>query len=186
MWNGGGRARPPRGLPGLALAALLTGCVSIEDIQTPNGSVDLSPDEGAPDASAGDGRGACGERGWALVSVAGRDQSASWSAPSLTLSCGAAPYRLSASAPRLGSTLSLRVSASNGRVLDGTYSTTRVGADGEEWGDYDAPLDVDSATFGVPTSPAEQPFQLVGTIFGPFGLVPIALSGCARIIPAAC
>ena len=121
-----------------------------------------------------------------LVSVAGREQSASWSAPSLTLSCGAAPYRLSAAAPRLGSALSFSVSASNGRVLEGTYSTARVGADGEEWGDYDAPIDVDSATFGAATSPAEQPFQLVGTIFGPFGLVPIALSGCARIIPASC
>jgi hypothetical protein len=170
----------------VVFGALLTGCVAIEDIQTPNGSLQLSPDEGSPDASPGDADAACREQGWVLVSVAGRDQLPSWSAPSLTLGCGAAPHRLSALAPRQGSTLSLNVAAATGRVLDGTYSTTRIGADGEEWGAYDAPIDVDSARFAAPSSPTVQPFQIVGTIFGPFGLVPIALSGCARIIPAAC
>lgn len=111
---------------------------------------------------------------------------AAWSAPIFTLSCGAAPHRLTALAPRLGSALSLEVSSSTGRALDATYSTTGIGADGEPWGDYEALIDLGALSFGSLTAPEQQPFQFDGTILGPFGPVSIAVSGCARLRATGC
>jgi hypothetical protein len=178
---------------GLALAALLTGCAAIDEIQTPGADIDLSPEPGAAGAagaggqagSSSDGRD-CASLGWALVNVGGRDQLPAWSAPVLTQSCGTAPHRLTALAPRLGSSLSLLLAANTGRVLEATYSTTGIGADGEEWGDYEAWIDLGAAALGAVTTPGQQPFQLAGTILGPFGPVPIELSGCARVRAAGC
>jgi hypothetical protein len=169
---------------------LLVGCVAIDEVQTPSADVDFSPDEGAAGAagqggSAGEGRD-CASLGWAFVHVGGRDDLSAWSAPVLAQGCGSAPHRLTALAPRLGCSLSLVVAANTGRVLEATYSTTGIGADGEEWGDYEAWIDLDAASFGAATTPGQQPFQLAGTILGPFGPVPIELSGCARVRAGAC
>lgn len=170
-------------------------------MQTPNGDLDLSPERAAAgragqaaggQGSAGDGEasagveGACGAQGWAFLRLDGRDELAAWSAPVMTLGCGAAPHRLTALAPRLGSAISLEVSASTGRALGAIYSTTGVGADGEPWGDYEAPIDLGALSFGAVITPEEQPFRFEGTIFGPFGPVPIAVSGCARVRGAGC
>ena len=70
--------------------------------------------------------------------IAGREQGADWAQPSLAFGCGSSPHRLSALAPRLGATLEVLVAANGARVIDATYSTTRLGADGEDWGEYDA------------------------------------------------
>jgi hypothetical protein len=172
----------------------MLGCVAIDEVQTPNGDIDLSPEEAAAGAGGQAGSSSngsdCAALGWAFVHVGGRDELAAWSAPTLTLSCGAAPHRLSALAPRLGSALSLAVGANTGRVIEATYSTTGVGADGEEWGDYDALIDLGAATFGaaIPAAgiPEQQPFQFEGSILGPFGPVPIEVSGCARVRAAGC
>lgn len=177
----------------LALGALLGGCVALDEIQTPAADIDLSPERGAAGAagaggqagSSGDGRD-CASLGWAIVHVGGRDELPAWSAPVLTQSCGAAPVRLTALAPRLGSSLSLMVAANTGRVVEATYSTTGVGADGEEWGDYEAWIDLGAMSFGAVTTPGQQPFQLAGSILGPFGPVSIELSGCARVRAAGC
>jgi hypothetical protein len=120
------------------------------------------------------------------VRVGGRDELPAWSAPVLTQSCGTAPHRLTALAPRLGSALSLLVAASTGRVVEATYATTGIGADGEEWGDYEAWIDLGTASFGAVTTPGQQPVQLAGTIVGPFGPVPIEVSGCARVRATGC
>lgn len=170
------------------LAALFMSCVALDEVQTPNADVDLSPEAGAA-GQAGSGSTAesdCAAQGWAFVRIDGRDQLASWSAPVLAQSCGAAPHRLSAVAPRLGSAVLLDLSVNGGRVVEAIYSTTGVGGDGEEWGSYDAVIDVESVSFGVATVPAQQPFELAGTILGPFGPVSIAMSGCARLRPSSC
>jgi hypothetical protein len=172
---------------------LLGGCVAIDEVQTPNGDLDFSPDgEGSGAAGAG-GQGGessegrdCASLGWAFVHVGGRDELPSWSAPVLTVGCGAAPHRLTALAPRLGSSLSFMVAGSTGRVVEATYSTTGLGADGEDWGSYEAWIDLGAASFGVATTAGQQPFQLAGTILGPFGPVPIELSGCARVRATGC
>lgn len=182
-----------RRVGGLVLAALLGGCVAIDELQTPAADIDLSPERGAagaasdagPAASGSDGRD-CASLGWAFVRVGGRDELPAWSAPVLTPSCGTAPHRLTALAPRLGSSLSLLVAASTGRVVEATYATTGIGADGEEWGDYEAWIDLGAASFGAVTTPGQQPFQLAGTIIGPFGPVPIEVSGCARVRATGC
>lgn len=175
------------------LVALVAGCVTIDEVQTPNGDLDFSPEadaDGTADAggrgeAGGDGRD-CASLGWAFVHVGGRDELPSWSAPVLTRGCGAAPHRLTALAPRLGSALSLMVAANTGRVVEATYSTTGVGADGEEWGSYEAWIDLGALSFGVASTPGQQPFVLAGSILGPFGPVSIELSGCARVRAAGC
>jgi hypothetical protein len=187
--RGSWRQLAGQGKGGLVVAAL-TGCLALDEVQTPNGDIDLSGD--MPAASARDGgvspesSGACGDRGWAFVRVGGRDQLSSWSAPDLAPSCGGAPHRLTALAPRIGSSLRLGVSTSTGRVVDATYSTTSTGADGETWGEYEALIDVESVSFAAASSATEQPFEFSGTILGPFGPVSIAVSGCARVRPARC
>jgi hypothetical protein len=177
------------------LALLCGGCVAIDEVQTPSADIDFSPEASAAGAggqagSSGEGRD-CATLGWAFLRVGGRDEMPAWSAPTLTLSCGNAPHRLTALAPRLGSELSLLFRASTGRVVEATYSTTGLGADGEEWGDYDAVIDVGAVSVGDVTAssagvPVQQPFQFEGTILGPFGPVSIGVSGCARIRAEAC
>lgn len=177
----------------LSLAALLGGCVAIDEVQTPGADIDFSPEGGSAGAagsggqagSASDGRD-CESLGWAFVHVGGRDELPAWSAPVLTQSCGTALPRLTALAPRLGSSLSLVLAANGGRILEATFSTMGIGADGEEWGDYEAWIDLEAASFGAVTTPGQQPFQLEGTILGPFGPVFIELSGCARVRTAGC
>jgi hypothetical protein len=82
--------------------------------------------------------------------------------------------------------LSLSLSSSTGRVLEAVYSSTRLGPDGEEWGAYDAVIDVTGLQLGASTSPTKRPFAFVGTIFGPWGAVTIEASGCANVRPASC
>jgi hypothetical protein len=171
------------------VASACAGCVSLDDIQTPNGDLDVASrdplqpgDSPAADASTGD---ACRE-GWTAIRFDGREQRTAWTAPSLTLSCGSAPHRLSALAPALGASLSLSLASSTGRVLEAVYSSTRLGADGEEWGAYDAVIDVTGLELGATNDPTQQPFVFVGTIFGPFGPVTIEASGCARVRASPC
>jgi len=175
---------------------LLVGCVAIDDVQTPNGDIDLSPESGGAgggSSAGGGGRGGaanptrdCAALGWAFLHVGGRDVLPSWSAPTLTRSCGTAPHRLTALAPRLGSALSLDVAVNSGRIVEATYSTTGVGADGEQWGDFDAFMDLGALRFGAVNTPEQQPFQFEGSILGPFGPVPIEVSGCARVRADGC
>lgn len=171
----------------LALAGgLLFGCVSVDEVQTPNGTFG----DGAGGSSAAtlesDSEGPCGEGGWSFLRVAGREQGADWAQPSLAPGCASAPYRLSAFAPRLGVTLEILLAANGGRVVDATYSTTRLGADGEDWGEYDAFVELSSLSFPTATAATEQPFDLAGTIWGPFGPVSLAAAGCARLRVTPC
>src|SRR4029078_1496183 len=98
---------------------------------------------------------------------------------------GTAPHGLSATAPTLAWTLELALSSSTGRVVDATYTTTDLGADGEQWGDYAALVELSVLRFGAATD-TEQPFELAGTIFGPFGAVPLEAAGCARLRRSPC
>jgi hypothetical protein len=176
------------GLLVLFLVSACTACVSLDDIQTPNGDLNvaardpLQPGSSAPDASADD---ACTE-GWTALRFDGREQRTAWSAPSLTLSCSSAPHRLAALAPARGASMSVSLASSTGRVLEATYASTRLGADGEEWGEYAAVLDVTRLEFAATSNPTQQPFVLVGTIFGPFGPVTVEASGCARVRSSSC
>lgn len=171
----------------LALSgALLFGCVSLDEVQTPNGTFGdgAGGSSAAPLEPASDG--VCGEGGWSFLRVAGREQGPDWAQPSLTLGCASGPYRLSALAPRLGATLEVLIAANAARVIDATYSTTRLGADGEDWGEYDAFVELSSSSFPTALSASEQPFDLAGTIWGPFGPVSLAASGCARLRVTPC
>jgi hypothetical protein len=170
----------------LILAPALQGCIAIDEVQTPNGDVDLSPEEGAGGSGSPPPPGACVEQGWTIVRVGDRDQLPAWTPPALAPSCSAAPHRLTALAPRLGSSLELEVSTSTGQVALATYSTTNTGADGEPWGEYVAPIDLGMVRFGAASSPELQPFEFAGTILGPFGPVSIAMAGCARVLPTRC
>jgi hypothetical protein len=183
----GERLRAPARLVAL-LASACAACVSLDDIQTPNGDLNvasrgpLQPGSSGADAAAGD---ACSE-GWAVIRFDGREQRTAWGAPSLTLSCGSAPHRLAALAPTLGASLSLSLASRTGKVLEGSYSSTRLGPDGEEWGAYEAVLDVSGFELLASSDPTQQPFAFVGTIFGPLGLVTIEASGCARVRASVC
>jgi hypothetical protein len=164
-------------------------CVSIDDIQTPNGDLNVSPakpgaspDESMSDASTGD---AC-EQGWTTLRLDGREQRSAWAAPSLVASCSSAPHRLTALAPGVGASFSLSLASNTGRVLEAVYSSTRLGADGEDWGPYDALIDVSGLQFGSTTSPTRQPFAFIGTIYGPFGPITIEATGCAGVRAAPC
>jgi len=180
-------ASPQLGVLALS-GALLFGCVSVDEVGTPNGtfggdadgaggtSADLEPERDGP----------CGEGGWSFLRVAGREQGADWAQPSLASGCANAPYRLSALAPRLGATLEVLIAQSGGRVIDATYSTTRLGADGEDWGEYAAFVELSSLSFPTATAATEQPFDLAGTIWGPFGPVSLAAGGCARLRVTPC
>ena len=171
----------------LALSgALLFGCVSVDEVQTPNGTFGdgAAGTSAAPLESAGEGP--CGEDGWSFLRIAGREQGPDWAQPSLAFACGSSPHRLSALAPRLGATLEVLVAANGARVIDATYSTTRLGADGEDWGEYDAFVELSSSSFPAAMTATEQPFDLAGTIWGPFGPVSLAASGCARLRVTPC
>jgi hypothetical protein len=173
----------------LVLLGLATGCLSIDEVQTPNGDLTRGggADEMTPEATSEgtDRSSACGDRGWTLVRLANRDQLEAWAAPSMAQGCGAAPHRLSATAPALGWALELALSSSTGRVVDATYTTTDLGADGEQWGDYAALIELSVLRFGAATE-SEQAFELAGTIFGPFGAVPLEAAGCARLRRSPC
>jgi len=189
-----------RGYRLLSLAgAVLAGCVSVDELQTPYG--DLAGNDPAGNDPAGNAGGAggaaampappdeeeqCAADGWSSLRVAGREQRMDWAMPSLASGCAGAPYRLSALAPGLGAALEITLAASSGRVIDATYSTTTLGADGAEWGPYQAFVELDSLSFAQATTATEQPFDLAGTIWGPFGPVPVAAVGCARVRVSPC
>lgn len=188
-----GRGGPyPLGVMGLtsfglgpALALALSGCVSIDAIETPNGTLDLreasrsaAQDAGAP--------GVCPAGGWSWVRLGGRDQRAAWAAPALTPSCGGSGGQLSAIAPGLGSSLLVVWAASTGRLAQATYSTTELGADGEQWGPYEALTELDVVWFAPEALAGARPFELSGTIWGPYGAVALDLAGCATLRPTPC
>jgi hypothetical protein len=164
------------------------GCLAVDEVQTPNADIDRASAEpmATGDGEAPPSSASCGEQGWVTVRVSGRDERAAWAAPALAAGCGAGPHRLTAQAPRLGSSLELSLSSRTGRLVEATYSTTGTGADGEPWGDYVAPIDVENLSLLAASSPAEQPFEFAGTIWGPFGPVSIAMSGCARVVQSPC
>ena len=174
-----------RDLGALALSiALPFGCVSVDEVQTPNGTFGDDVDGAGGSAASPlepEREGPCGESGWSFLRVAGREQGTDWAQPSLVSGCAATPLRLSAFAPRLGATLEILLAANGGRVIDATYSTTGPGADGEDWGEYAAFVELASLSFATSTAATEQPFDLAGTIWGPFGPVSLAASGCARV-----
>ena len=95
---------------GLALSgALLFGCVTVDEVGTPNGTFGGDAD-GAGGTSAElepEPDGPCGEGGWSFLRVAGREQGNDWAQPSLASGCASAPHRLTAFAPRLGATLEI-------------------------------------------------------------------------------
>lgn len=130
--------------------------------------------------------GICPTLGWTSVRLGVRDQAPSWGSPILIGSCGAGPYRLLGEAPRLGASLELTLSSRTGRVVEASYATEDVGADGERWGSYVAPIEVTLIRVGVPDAAGTQPFELSGTILGPFGVVPIAAAGCASFRASPC
>jgi hypothetical protein len=135
---------------------------------------------------AASGVGPCTTPGWRYMRVAGRDQSSVWVAPTLTISCGAAPYRLAGAAPRLGVSLVLDIARSSGVVVDANYRTSNQGADGEAWGEYEAAIDVTSARIALSEASAAQPFEFAGTILGPYGPVAIEAAGCASLQASLC
>jgi hypothetical protein len=162
-------------------AAAIVGCLTVDEVQTPNADIMLSDEAATGSGGSPASSSSCSEQGWALVRIADRDQLPMWSAPVLAPSCSTAPHRLTALAPRTGNSLSLEISPRTGQVVEASYSTTSTGADGEPWGEYVAPVDVERLTLNAASSPAEQPFELAGIILGPFGPVPIRMIGCARV-----
>lgn len=185
--------RSPLLLLGVSLAWV--GCLTLEDgtpqqtagsPSAPNAQTS-SGAAGAPGSPTQEGaQNTCDTPGWTFVRVGARDQAAVWAPPTLSTSCAAAPYRLTASAPRLGVALRLDISRTTGRILDATFLTTGVGPDGEAWGDYEAPIDVASSRLGASSVAGEQPFQLEGVILGPYGVIPIAMAGCTSLRAAPC
>ncbi len=171
--------------------ACLAGCVTVDDIQTPNGGITLSESEAGAEGSESpsgeapsdmdDADGVCGALGWSVVRLAGSDQLAAWSAASLAPNCSGTRYQLSALAPSSGSSFAFDVTADGSRVLEATYASTSLGPDGEEWGEYVAPIDVQALSFGAALEGGEQPFAFVGNILGPFGPVSFEAMGCARV-----
>jgi hypothetical protein len=163
----------------------IAGCLSVDDIQTPNGDIDLSSDEAMAGedaenaAPASEDDAVCGSEGFRVVRAAGRDQLGAWARASLVRSCTG--YRLSALAPRLGSSFAFDLTADGSRVVQAIYSTTSLGADGEEWGEYEAVIDVVALRFGVALASGAQPFELVGSILGPYAPVSFEVSGCAQV-----
>lgn len=168
--------------------SLIVGCVSVDELQTPYADLE----RGAAGASGAGGKGAdeltpgqqgaCGVDGWQFLRLGGREQGQDWAQPSLVPGCSGASHRLSALAPRLGAKLEITLAAGTGRIIDATYSTTSRGADGEDWGAYEAFVELDSLSFATTAAQAaEQPFDLAGTIWGPLGPVTLAAGGCARV-----
>jgi hypothetical protein len=130
--------------------------------------------------------GPCKAAGWRYMRVAGREQAQLWAAPTLTISCGVGPYRLAGGAPRMAASLLLDIARSSGVVVEASYHTDDQGADGESWGEYDAPIDVTSARIGLSEGAAQQPFEFAGSILGPYGPVSIEAAGCALLRASLC
>ena len=164
----------------------LAGCLSIDEIQTPNGDIELARDEAAAGAGGGAARQAdpavevCGSQGFRLVRAAGRELSGSWSRASLVPSCSGTRYRLSALAPLLESSFAVELTGDGTRVIQASYSTLNLGADGEQWGEFEAVVDVAALRFGQLLQSGEVPFELSGTILGPYGPVSFEAAGCAE------
>jgi hypothetical protein len=71
-------------------------------------------------------------------------------------------------------------------VLEATYATEEVGADGETWGPYVAPMEVTLIRIGLADAMGTQPFEFAGSILGPYGVVSIAAAGCASFRASPC
>ena len=99
---------------------------------------------------------------------------------------GVGPYRLLGEAPRLGVSLELSLSSRTGQVVEASYATEEVGADGETWGPYVAPMELTLVRVGAADAAGTQPFEFAGSILGPYGVVSITAAGCASFRAAAC
>jgi hypothetical protein len=130
--------------------------------------------------------GPCTTPGFRFVLLGGRDQVRTWAAPILRLGCGTGPYRLLGDAPGTGASLRLSISRSTGAVVEASYSTRDVGADGEVWGEYEALVELTSSRIQFSASSPSQPFELAGSILGPYGPVELAVAGCATLQPEPC
>ena len=170
----------------VALAMVLPGCVTLEEV----GGTEMAGGGAASEAPAESDDmpvpGVCPTLGWTVVRLGARNQALSWLAPTLVGSCGAGPYRLVGAAPRLGASLELSLSSRTGRVVEASYATEDVGADGESWGPYIAPLEVTQIRVGAADAAGTQPFEFAGSILGPFGVVSIAAAGCASFRASPC
>lgn len=156
------------------------GCLSLEDLTGSDSSESAEPSASVDEAPGGASMpGVCPNLGWSSFRMGEREQASAWVAPILAASCGTGPYRLIGEAPRAGTSLELAISSQTGRVVEANYVTTDVGADGESWGAYIAPMEVSLLRLGAANAGGTQAFELAGTILGPFGLVPIAAAGCA-------
>lgn len=169
----------------VALSLALSACVSLEEVsdtemagEGASGASSESDDAPVP--------GVCPTLGWTVVRLDARDQAPSWAAPILAGSCGAGPYRLMGEAPRLGASLDVSLSSRTGQVVEASYATEDVGADGQLWGPYVAPMEVALIRVGVVDADGTQPFEFSGTILGPYGVVAIAAAGCASFRPSPC
>jgi hypothetical protein len=70
--------------------------------------------------------------------------------------------------------------------VEASYATREVGADGEVWGEYEAPVEVLSSRVDLSAGSPSQPFELAGSILGPYGPVAIAVAGCASLQAELC
>jgi hypothetical protein len=171
------------------MVGAFTGCLDIrsdaEDAGSRGALEPAAPDAGgnSPEAAS---VGPCTSPGFRFVLLGGRDQVRSWSAPMLRVGCGTGPYRLLGDAPGTGAALRLSISRSTGAVVEASYSTREVGADGEVWGEYEAPVELTSSRIQVLAGAPSQPFELEGSILGPFGPVTIAVAGCANLQAEPC
>jgi hypothetical protein len=104
----------------------------------------------------------------------------------LRVGCGTQPYRLLGDAPGTGAALRLSISRSTGAVVEASYSTREVGADGEVWGEYEAPVELTSSRIRVSAGALSQPFEFAGSILGPYGPVAISVAGCAKLQTELC
>ena len=90
--------------------ALLAGCVSVDELQTPNGDLGFGAagaGGAAPVSPEPAEEGTCARDGWSSLRVSGREEGMDWAMPSLARGCSGAPHRLSALAPRLGAALEI-------------------------------------------------------------------------------
>lgn len=142
---------------------------------------------GASGASAGaPAAGVCPSVGFSSVRFGGREQAAAWIAPTLFGSCGTEPYRLLAEAPRAGAALEVLLSSRTGQVVEASYASTEVGADGESWGAFSAPMELTLVRVGAVDATGTLAFELAGSVFGPYGVVPMAAAGCASFRASPC
>jgi hypothetical protein len=167
------------------LSVVLAGCVTLEEVsdtEMAGGATSEAPSDSDDTPTPG----VCPTLGWAVVRLGARDQATSWSSPMLVGSCGTGPYRLIGEAPRLGASLEVSLSSRTGRAVEASYATEELGADGESWGPYVAPMEVTSVRVGVADATGTQPFEFAGSILGPYGVVAITASGCASFRASPC